>query len=179
MTRVIGLLVLMLVVLGGTQAAEAQSTSNFQKAGRALACQNAPSVGKINLNSHKFNAGGSKMYKSGGRVHGRFNHHLTLRPDDDVDFSFIEGNDSASSIKIEVNNGGFFGWVDDLIDSTIGSMFGLLDIQADEVLLPQVAEMASDLVGRPWRSQAVGLVMVARAIWETKRLNPSSTVCNP
>jgi hypothetical protein len=127
----------------------------FQKTAKAMACPGVPSVEQINLNGHKFNAN-KDMWISGSRVKGHFNHHLTWRPDDDIDFSFSSGPggiipEPLEDVRIEVNRGGFFGWVDDLIDGTIGSFFGLLDIQPDEVL---VLQRGFTPVGEPVRCGA-------------------------
>lgn len=156
----------------------------FQRTARAMACPGAPSVEQINLNGHRFNAN-KDMWISGSRVKGHFNHHRSSQPDDDIDFSFSKDRgpggvepDPLEDVRVEVNLGGFYGWVDDLIDGTIGSFFGLIDIQPDEVLEPHVEVMVDELAGKGWREQAVGVVLIARAHWIINAENPSRGICN-
>jgi len=179
MNRSIPTLALSLVVLTGvaTEAHADTVSQRFDKAAKALACPSAPKVKKINLNGHKFNMD-DKVHVSDGRVYGEFSHHLSWRPDDEVTFSFPVNGDDPSNIKIEINRGGVFGWLDDLVDATIGSLFGLLHIQADDALAPLVFDMAEELAGRRWEDQAAGVVMVARGYWVINEENPSRNICD-
>lgn len=108
--RVIGCLV-GLAVLGGPSVAIAQGLDDatLQKCMAAIVLQHEDAK-KLKFNGHEFNCKGLSGWQTTDgvtKVAGRLSHHLSGRPDDQVDWSFnLDDKGVVSDVDLRIERGG-------------------------------------------------------------------------
>jgi len=71
-----------------------------------------PEKKKLKLGSHEFNIKPVRVTRSNGSIHvsgqkgHQISHHLTMRADDQVYYSFDKNGDVVSNLKVEIEKGG-------------------------------------------------------------------------